>query len=101
MKKQSIKIAMEPSHPADFIRYEIVEELHLTESKCAEILGVNQETLSEFLNRKTPLSPELALRFEKAFQNSMDILLKMQAWHDSYTMRQRADEIHVEQYQPI
>jgi antitoxin HigA-1 len=46
------------------------------------------------------LSPEMALRIEKAFDVSMDILLRMQAWHDSYAMRQRADEIHVQHYEP-
>ena len=42
----------------------------------------------------------MALRIEKAFDVSMDMLLRMQAWYDSYIMRQRADEIEVQRYQP-
>ena len=42
----------------------------------------------------------MALRIEKAFGISMDMLLRMQAWHDSYTMRQRAAEIDVKRYTP-
>lgn len=36
----------------------------------------------------------MTLRIEKAFGVSMDTLLRMQGWHDSHAMRQRADEIH-------
>jgi plasmid maintenance system antidote protein VapI len=46
------------------------------------------------VNEKAALSPEMALRVEKAFGVSMDTLLRMQA-HDGYTMRQRAGEIDV------
>lgn len=40
----------------------------------------------------------MALRIEKAFGVNMDMLLRMQAWHDAFTMRQRADEIAVPPY---
>ena len=40
----------------------------------------------------------MALRIEKAFGVSMDTLLRMQAWYDSYTMRQREGEINVKRY---
>jgi antitoxin HigA-1 len=52
------------------------------------------------IHGKASLSPEMALRIEKAFDVSMDTLLRMQAWHDSYTMRQRASEIEVQRYEP-
>jgi plasmid maintenance system antidote protein VapI len=42
----------------------------------------------------------MALRIEKAFDVSMDVLLRMQAWYDTYTMRQRAGEIEVCRYEP-
>jgi antitoxin HigA-1 len=42
----------------------------------------------------------MALRVEKAFGVSMDTLLRMQAWHDSHTMRERAGEIEVKRYEP-
>jgi plasmid maintenance system antidote protein VapI len=42
----------------------------------------------------------MALRVEKAFGVNMDTLLRMQAWYDSYSMRQRAGEIDVERFDP-
>ena len=62
---------------------------------------MRRATLSDLVNSKASLSPEMALRIEKAFGVSMDTLLRMQAWHDSYAMRQRAGEIDVERYEPV
>lgn len=90
---------MTPSHPGDFIRTEIVEELGLSVADVAEILGVHQDTLSDLLNSSATLSAEMALRIEKAFGISMDTLLRMQAWYDATQMRARADEIEVKRYQ--
>ena len=91
---------MTPSHPGDFIRTEVIEELGLSVTKTAEILGVRRATLSDLLNGKAALSPEMALRIEKAFDVSMDMLLRMQAWYDASQMRARAAEISVQPYAP-
>ena len=101
MAGSGIKVNMTPSHPGEFIRAEIIEELGLTVSKAAAILGVRRATLSDLLHCKAALSPEMALRIEKAFGVSMDTLLRMQAWHDASRMRARADGISVERYQPV
>lgn len=84
---------MTPSHPGDFIRAEVIDELGLNVSRAAAILGVRRSTLSALLNGNASLSPEMALRIEKAFDVSMDMLLRMQAWHDASRMRARASEI--------
>ena len=100
MVADGVKVSMTPSHPGEFIRTEIIEELGLSITMAAEVLGVRRATLSELLNCKSALSPEMALRIEKAFGVSMDILLRMQAWHDAARMRARSDEIIVRRYQP-
>ena len=90
---------MKPAHPGSFIRSEILEALNLSIARTAEILNVRRATLSDLLNKKSGLSPEMALRIEKAFGVSMDTLLSMQAWYDSYMIRQRQDEITVRKYE--
>ena len=100
MAAEGIQVNMTPSHPGDFIRTEIVEELGLSVTRTAEILGVRRATLSTLLNGKAALSPEMALRVEKAFGLKMDLMLRMQAWHDCHRMRARANEIAVEPYRP-
>jgi antitoxin HigA-1 len=101
MNTTTKNIGMKPSHPGDFIRTEILDELGLTVSKAAEILQVRRATLSDLVNGKAGVSPEMALRIEKAFGVSMDTLLKMQTWFDTYTMRERADQIKVKPFVPL
>ena len=55
---------------------------------------------SALLNGNAALSPEMALRIEKAFNVSMDMLLRMQAWYDAAQMRARANEVRVRRYVP-
>ena len=76
MTTGSIKVNMTPSLPGDFIRSEVIEELGLTVTKAAQILGVRRATLSDLLHGNAALSPEMALRIEKAFDVSMDVLLR-------------------------
>jgi addiction module HigA family antidote len=92
---------MKPPHPGDFIRTEVLDKLHLPVARAAEILGVRRATLSDLIHGKTSLSPEMALRLERAFGVSMDTLLRMQEWYDSYAMQQRADDINVRRYEPV
>ena len=100
MSEEVTKIGTKPSAPGEFVRYEILEELGLSVAKAAEILGVRRATLSDLVNGHAALSPEMALRIEKAFGVDMDMLLRMQAWHDSHAMRERADDIQVKRYEP-
>ncbi len=62
-----------PPHPGDLIRTEIVEALGLNVSKAAEILKVRRATLSDLLHGKAALTPEMALRIEKAFGPDMNL----------------------------
>ena len=100
MADRRIMVNMRPSHPGEFLRTEVIDELGLNVTKAAGILGVRRATLSSLLNGRAALSPEMALRIEKAFGLSMDMLLRMQAWHDASRMRARTSEIAVERYQP-
>ncbi|WP_419850533.1 HigA family addiction module antitoxin [Candidatus Poriferisocius sp.] len=101
MAPNEIEINMTPSHPGDFVRTEIIEELSLSVTQAAEVLGVRRATLSDLLNGHAALSPEMALRIEKAFDVSMEMLLRMQAWYDAALMRARASEIDVRRYEPV
>lgn len=100
MSDEITKIGMAPSHPGEFIREEILAELGLSVTQAAEALGVRRATLSDLVNGHAALSPEMALRVEKAFGVDMDTLLRMQAWHDVHSMRARAGEIDVKPFQP-
>ncbi len=89
-----------PPHPGDLIRTEIVEDLGLTVKKAAEILKVRRATLSDLLHGKSALTPDMALRIEKAFGPDMDHLLRMQLAYDVSKTREHARSIDVQRYVP-
>ncbi len=84
-----------PAHPGGFIKHEIIEPLELSVTAAAAALGVTRATLSTLLNQRASLSPEMALRIEKAFGVSMDTLMRMQNSYDIAQTRERASEIKV------
>ncbi|PKA38877.1 HigA family addiction module antitoxin (plasmid) [Rhizobium sullae] len=84
-----------PAHPGGFIKSEIIEPLGLSVTSAAQILGVTRAALSAVLNERAHLSPEMALRIEKAFGVSMDTLMRMQNSYDIAQTRKREGEINV------
>ncbi len=89
-----------PSHPGQFIRIEVIEPLGLSVTEAAKTLGVTRPALSALLNTRASLSPEMALRIEKAFGPSMDTLLRMQTSFEIAQAREREAEVKVKKYAP-
>lgn len=87
-----------PSHPGQFIRMEVMEPLNLNVTQAAGILGVTRAALSSLLNCRSALSPEMALRIEKAFGVQMDTLLRMQTAFEIAEVRDKEKEIRVKRY---
>lgn len=84
-----------PSHPGELMR-EVMSGLTVTTAAAA--LGVGRPALSAVLNGKASFSPELALRMEKAFGVSMDLLLKMQLQYDIDKTRKTARDVKVSRF---
>jgi addiction module HigA family antidote len=89
-----------PPHPGDLIRTEIIEPLGLSVTQAADALGVRRATLSDLLNGHAGLSPEMALRIEKAFGIKMEHLLRMQLAYEVAQVRSLESEIKVSRYTP-
>ena len=87
-----------PPHPGVFLKEEVIEPLKLTITTASRILGVTRPALYKLLNGRASLSPEMALRFEKAFGLKMDTLLRMQTSYDIAQARKAANKIKVERY---
>lgn len=87
-----------PAHPGGFVKHKVLQSFGLTVTEAAEALGVTRPALSALLNERADLSPEMALRIEKAFGVSMEALMRMQNSYDIAKARARADEISVERY---
>ncbi len=89
-----------PAHPGAFVKSEIIESLELTVTEAAQALGVTRATLSNFLNEHSALTPDMAIRIDKAFGVSMDTLMRMQNSYDIAQAHKREREIKVTRYKP-
>jgi antitoxin HigA-1 len=69
-------------HVGDWLKTEIVEPMGLSVTALAAHFGVSRQALSNLLNGTANLSPDMAIRFEKAFGVSADTLLRMQTGYD-------------------
>lgn len=87
-----------PPHPGEVVRKDVIRSLGLSVTTAATLLGVRRATLSDVIHGKAALSAEMALRLEKAFGVSMDLLLKMQAGYDAAQARRKFREIKVARY---
>lgn len=94
-----VKPKIEPTHIGGFLKRSVLPD-DITVTQAAQVLGVGRPALSQLLNEKAALSPEMALRFEKAFGVQMDTLLRMQARYEAWRMRTRAGQIRVKPYVP-
>ena len=89
---------LNPIHPREVLKEDVLAEAGLTVARAAEILGVGRPALSAVLNARASLSPEMALRFEKAFGVSMELMLKMQLQFDIAKASKGAKAIKVQKY---
>ncbi|MFM2125005.1 MAG: hypothetical protein RL328_1456 [Acidobacteriota bacterium] len=91
---------LNPVHPGQFLRSEVIEAHGLSVTEAAKILKVSRPTLSTLLNANSSLSGEMALRFEKAFGLSMETLMRMQNSYDIAQTRMLEKRIQVQRFKP-
>ena len=89
-----------PPHPGRSIKENCLDPLDLNVSEAAKVLGVARHTLSRVLNGHAAISPEMAIRLEKAGWSNAEFWLRRQTSYDLAQARRGEDQIKVERYQP-
>lgn len=84
-----------PPHPGRIVKQECLEPLSLSITKGAEILGVTRLTLSNLVNGKNGVSPEMAIRLSKAFGSRPEVWLGLQMDYDLAQTKKKASQIRV------
>ncbi len=90
----------DPPHPGRSIRENCLEPLGLTVTEAAKLLGVARHTLSRVLNGHAAISPEMAIRLEKAGWSNAEFWLRRQTGYDLVQARKEEHRIDVERYEP-
>jgi addiction module HigA family antidote len=76
-----------PPHPGGFVLRQCIEPLGLTITDATAALGVTRTTLSELVNARRGVSPEMAVRLSKVFGGSAESWLVQQAQYDLAQVR--------------
>jgi len=71
-------IKRKPTHPGTILLEEVIKPLNITITDAADYLGVSRKTLSELVNCRSGLSPEMAVRIAKATGTSPESWYTMQ-----------------------
>ena len=85
-----------PPHPGLSVRHDFLEPLGLTVTEAARRLGVSRKQLSELVNCRSGISPEMAIRLDKAFGGGAATWCRLQSAYDLAQAMKSADLIDVE-----
>jgi len=82
-----------PVHPGSIVREDCIEASDMSVTEAAAMLGVSRQALNNIVNHKAGISPEMAIRFEKAGWSDADTWLRMQMSWELAQVRERQDDI--------
>jgi antitoxin HigA-1 len=85
-----------PPHPGLSVRHDCLEPLGLSVTEAAKKLGVSRKQLSDVVNGHSGISPEMAIRLDKAFGGGAETWLRLQAAFDLAQAMLHADQIKVD-----
>lgn len=91
---------IDPPHPGRSVRENCLEPLGLSVTEAARVLGVARHTLSRVLNGHAGISPEMAIRLEKAGWSNAEFWLRRQTTYDLVQARRREDQIEIQPHRP-
>jgi addiction module HigA family antidote len=87
-----------PPHPGHSIKDACLNPLGLSVTEAANVLGIARHTLTRVLNGRAGISPEMAIRLEKAGWSNADHWLRLQTAYDLAQARRHERDIKVRRY---
>jgi addiction module HigA family antidote len=86
-----------PTRPGELIREELLPETGLSQTRLAQLMGVSRRTLSEIVNERRRVTPDIAFRLAKVFNSTPEMWLNMQQAVDLWETR----SLHGQEYEKI
>ena len=77
-----MKQKLPPPHPGSYLLEDVIKEMDLTVTAAAAKMDVSRKQLSEVVNGIAAITPEMAVRIEKAFGVDAQLWLDLQARFD-------------------
>jgi addiction module HigA family antidote len=83
-----------PVHPGALAKANI-DELNLSVAEAAQTMKITRQQLHNVIQGRSAVTPQMALRFEKAFGGSADLWLRMQAAYDLAQARKHQKKMNI------
>lgn len=90
-----------PPHPGLSVRHDCLEPLGLSVTEAAKRLGISRKQLSAIVNGYAGISPEMAIRFDKAFGVGASTWYRLQAAYDLAQAMRQAGRIRIERLSTV
>ena len=94
----TIKREIPPSHPGEILKEDFMPDYGLTTSSLANALGVSRQTINEILRERRSITPIMALKLSRLFDNSPEFWLNAQncrdIWDSEQNFKKELDQIH-------
>ncbi len=84
-----------PPHPGLTVKRILIEGAKLSVSDAAKALGVGRVTLSKLINKKSGISPEMAVRLSLALNTSSEMWINMQSMYDLWQAEKKRSALRV------
>jgi len=95
LKKEANTVEMKnPPHPGELIG-DNLEEIDVSISAAAKALGITRQQLHNLIGGRSGITPEMAVKLEKAIGSTADTWLRMQMNYDLAQVRKREASIKV------
>jgi len=91
---------LKPPHPGLSVKHDCLEELGLTVTEGAKILGVTRQTLNDLVNGHRGISPEMAIRLDMAFGGGAGTWMRLQAAYDLAEAMTHVGSLHIKRVMP-
>jgi addiction module HigA family antidote len=86
-----------PTHPGELIREDLLPETGISQTDLARLMGVSRRTISEVIDERRRLTPDIAFRLAKVFNSTPEMWLNMQQAVDLW----EANKNHGREYDKI
>lgn len=87
-------------HPGEILREEVINANELTVTAAADLLKVTRTTLSNILNGKSDISPEMCYRIAAVFGGTPDIWANLQTKYNLRAVADKAEKLNLRPYHP-
>src|SRR3989338_11300026 len=95
IEKVTSMLMHNPPHPGQIIKRILIEG-HLSVTDAAKALDIGRVTLSKLLNKKSGISPEMAIRLSLALNTSSKMWLNMQAMYDLWQAEKKRKKLQLD-----